>query len=109
MLTSLRTVALLMLVAGASLGVLAGTLFAARDHATEPVVDAWVEERVKLYAERYGLDAPRADAIRHELQRHRHDVRTLIMDLRAKHAEAFRSLVERTESRITGIIGESTR
>ena len=108
MLYSLRSIALLMLVAGVCLGVFAGTLMANKtSEVAPPTLDRKVEEQVSSYEEFYDLDALTADAIRHELQRHRRTVRDMLLSLRLEHREKFSTLVETTESRIAAILRDA--
>jgi hypothetical protein len=104
MIYSLRGVALLMLVAGISLGVFAGTLIAIKRTPTPLSLEQTVEERVKLYREFYDLDVGSTDAIRRELQRHRRELRDKLVDLRRRHADEFNDLVTETETRIEKIL-----
>jgi hypothetical protein len=107
MLHSLRTVALLMLVAGVSLGVFASTLMAEKPSASTVQLDQRIEERVKLYREFYDLDDARTDAIRRELNRQRREMRDLVLDLRQRHAAEFDQLVKGTEERVKAILKDS--
>lgn len=105
---SLRSIALLMLVAGVCLGVFAGTLMANKaSEVLAPSLDRKVEEQVNSYKEFYDLDALTADAIRHELQRHRRAVRDKLLQLRMEHRETFSELVKTTESQIAAILIEA--
>ncbi len=104
MLYSLRSISLLMLVAGISLGVFAGTLIAVKRTPAPLTLEQKVEERVKLYREFYNLDVGPTDAIRRELQRHRRELRDTIVDLRRRHADEFNALVRKTETSIEKIL-----
>lgn len=104
MLDNLRSVALLMLVAGVCLGVFASTLVAQKPATVRPTLDQKIEERVKLYREFYALDADQTDGVRRELQRHRRALRDMLMDLRQRHQEEFTQLVRTTEARIDDLI-----
>ncbi len=101
---SLRSIAVLMLAAGLSLGVFAGTLVAGKRPDPQPRLNHQIEERVKLYREYYGLDEIKVDAVRRELTRHRSELRNLLLRLRNEHQDEFRDLVDATERRIRGII-----
>ncbi len=103
MLYSLRSIALLMLAAGVSLGVFAGTLVANKRPDPQPVLNRQIEERVKLYREVYGLDDTRTGEVRRELMMHRQELRKLLMRLRREHQDEFKTLVDRTERRIRAI------
>ncbi len=62
MLYSLRSIALLMLVAGVALGIFASTLMANKtSEVAAPTLDRKVEEHVNSYEEFYDLDALTAD------------------------------------------------
>ncbi|MDJ0520888.1 MAG: hypothetical protein QNJ90_02320 [Planctomycetota bacterium] len=103
MLYSLRSIALLMLAAGVSLGVFAGSLVANKKPDPRPVLDRQIEERVKLYREYFALDDARTDEVRQELTRHRNELRKLLLRLRSEHKDEFSALVEATERRIRAI------
>ena len=109
MLYSLRSIALLMLAAGVSLGVFAGTLVANKKPDSQPQLSRQIEERVKLYREYYGLDDLKTDDVRRELTRHRSDLRTLLLRLRSEHQNEFSDLVDGTERRIRAITEGATK
>lgn len=104
MLTNLRNIALLMLVAGISLGVFASTLLASRGDPVRPRLEQRIEERVKLYHDMYNLDTGRTEEIRRELIRHQRELLDLLLRLRRENSGAFSDLVSRTEDRIREII-----
>jgi len=104
MIYSLRSIALLMLAAGVSVGVFAGTLVANKRPDPKPVLNQQIEERVKLYREYYALDEARTDEVRRELAHHRHELRKLFQRLRTEHQDEFSELVDGTERRIRAII-----
>ncbi len=106
MLHSLRTVAALMLIAGICMGVFASTLMANKRPQVEPTLDSKIEERVKEYREFFNLDVGRTDMVRRELQRHRRELRDLLLELRERHQEEFSTLVQKTESRISKIVND---
>ncbi len=108
MLYSLRSIALLMLAAGVSLGVFAGTLVANKKPDPRPQLNRQIEERVKLYREYYGLDDLKTDEVRRELSRHRSEVRSLLLRLRSEHQNEFSDLVAGTERRIRAITESTT-
>ncbi len=109
MLYSLRSIALLMLAAGVSLGVFAGTLVANKKPDPRPVLNRQIEERVKLYREYYALDESRTNEVRQELTRHRHELRKLLLRLRSEHQDEFTKLVDGTERRIRAITESPTK
>jgi len=105
MLYSLRSIALLMLLAGGSLGVFAGTLMANRQPASStPTLEQQVEERVSLYREMYGLDDARTDAVRQVLISHKREVRARLLELHRLHKDEFRKLVLETNERLALVI-----
>ena len=105
MLYSLRSIALLMLLAGACLGVFAGTLVANRHTEPEgPTLERRVEERVRAYREAYSLDDTRADAIRQVLVAHKREVREMLLELSRRHKDEFAKQVQKTEERIRLIL-----
>ena len=111
MLTNLKTITLLMLLAGVSLGVFANTLIAGGNPDPKP---APYDARVDAYVKAYGLDVHQADAVRTELERHRQKMYDLLLQLRRDHSDRFREIVDETENRIRTIIedanpGESGR
>lgn len=101
MLTNLKTITLLMLLAGVSLGVFANTLVAGGNPEPEP---APFDERVEAYRKAYGLTDQQADAVRTELNRHRRKMYDLLLELRRRHEGEFRNLTDETEQRIQAII-----
>ena len=104
---SLRTLALLMLAAGASVGVFAGTLIAGREPPARPTLDQRIEQKVKAYHEFYDLDVGATDAIRRELQRSRRALTMLIMELRRQHKEEFTFLVKDAEQRVSKVLKDA--
>lgn len=100
MLTNLKTLTLLMLLAGVSLGVFANTLIA---RAPEPAAAPY-DERVEAYRRAYGLDDQQTEAVRTELIRHRQKMYDLLLELRRKNELRFTEVVDRTENRIREII-----
>ncbi|MDA1194334.1 MAG: hypothetical protein O2894_04050 [Planctomycetota bacterium] len=104
MLTSLKTVSVLMLLAGVSLGVFANTLVASGPPAAEPPP---FNERVEAYRRVYNLDDAQVEAIRTELNQHRQGLYDLLLDLRRNNQDRFAAVVDRTENRIRAIIEAS--
>jgi hypothetical protein len=107
MLHPLRTVAILMLLAGISLGVFASR---AAQSFREPLPppgtgnDAGLEGLVRLYQEDFRLTPPHADQIRRALLAHDQAVRTKFLELRQIHAEEFRSLHDTAYRRIREVL-----
>jgi hypothetical protein len=104
MFSNLRNIAILMLVAGVSLGVFAQNLIAARPASPRPLLERRIEERLKLYREVYNLDPQQTAAVRRELIRHHREVLDLLLKLRREHRKDFEKVVSETEQRIREII-----
>jgi len=106
MLYNLRSIALLMLLAGVCLGVFAGTLVANRhvDDSTPSTLNQKVESQVQTYVEFYDLDDAKADAIRQVLRAHRHKVRETLLALARDHREQFTAQVKLTDERIQSVL-----
>jgi len=103
-----RTVAVLMLLAGLSLGVAAArTLWAEKPRPPMPVLDGAIENKVRLYAEVYGLDAQGADRVRRRLQKHDQGVTALYRQLREEKKAAFQELIQATQADIDAILLEA--
>jgi hypothetical protein len=107
--TSLRTISILMLLAGASLGVFAGRSLLG--DASDPPIgsDRGVEESVRLFRERYHLTEPQADEVRQVLREHDRRVRSKLNELRRRHEAEFRSISEDADARIRTILAEAGR
>lgn len=102
-----RTVAVLMLLAGLSLGVAAArTLWAVKPGPVAPVLDQAIENKVRVYAEVYRLDAQGADRVRRRLQKHDRGVTSLYQQFRVKEASAFQELIRTTQADIDAILEE---
>lgn len=101
---SLRSIALLMLLAGLSLGVFAATLVANQETRQAPTLNQQVEERVKAYREFYSLDDTKTEAVRQVLRAHKHEVREMLLELARQHREKFSEQVQETEKRIKLIV-----
>lgn len=104
---SFRILALLLILAGASLGLFAGSLLAgsappAQGRRTDPYIDAQVDE----YTTRFGLDATGASRVRHEFEQLRGTVRAKRMEILARHQAELDALVEETGERIRRIVRE---
>lgn len=101
----IRTVAFLMLLAGASVGVLAGSLIA-RDRVADRSgipLDAVLEEKVRYYREFYALDEDRTEQVRQALVTHKRRTRDALQALRGQHAATFQAIVAETEARLVEI------
>lgn len=104
MLTNLKTITLLMLLAGVSLGVFASTLVAGGN--PEPKA-APFDARVDAYVKAYGLDERQAEAVRTELARHHQKMYDLLLELRRRNEDRFKEIVDETENRIREIIEDA--
>lgn len=103
----LRTITILMLLAGVSLGVFATNLVARDPQPVSPVLDPRVESQVEYWTERYDLDADRTDQVRQVLQRLRVRLRQKQMDLYRQHSEEFQALKREHAAKIYEIVGET--
>ena len=110
MLSRLRTVALLMLLAGAALGVF-GTRALTRapgDEVRPPNSYApRIEEKVKQYTDVRDLTAEQADRIRSTLVEYDRSVHALIMELRKQHAGEFESRLAKAVQQIAAVLKET--
>ena len=104
MLTNLKTITLLMLLAGVSLGVFANTLIAGGNPDPAP---APFDERVEAYRKAYGLTDAQTEAVRAELTRHRQKMYDLLLELRRRNQAEFSEIVDDTENRIRMIIEDA--
>jgi len=104
---SLRTITILMLLAGVSLGVFAGTLMADRSNQLDENsrVEQAIDEQLDWYKVRYGLSDPQAERVRTELVRYRQKFHEQLRDLWRDNEEAFRALSEEKGTRIEAIVG----
>ncbi|MHC5009885.1 MAG: hypothetical protein ACYTG6_02920 [Planctomycetota bacterium] len=107
----MRTIAILMLLAGISVGIFASRGLRALGPAEDaPSASAQVppriEQKVDLYQRAFQLDDRRADLIRRELLRYDSEIRAKILELRQKHAPEFDLLFQETEARIDEILKE---
>jgi hypothetical protein len=97
-----------MLLAGLSLGVAAArTLWADKPVPPAPVLDQAIENKVRLYAEVYGLDAQETDRVRRRLQKHDQGVTALYRQLREEKKAAFQELIQATQADIDTILREA--
>src|SRR5262245_583217 len=104
---TVRLVAVLMLVAGASLGVLlARTLWAESPRPPQAVLDQAIEHKVSLYVRDYRLGAGGADRVRRLLVEHDRGVTQLYRGLRERHAAEFDRLRDETERGLDAILKE---
>jgi hypothetical protein len=104
---SVRVVAVLMLIAGASLGVLlAKTMWAEPPRPVKGVFDEALEYKVGRYVDYYRLDAQGADRVRRRLQAHDDAVTGLYRTLRQQNAMDFDFLRAETEADLKAILME---
>jgi hypothetical protein len=109
----LRTIAILMLLAGLSLGVFASRALRAwgpSDLApgTERAAAPRIEQLVDHYQRDYNLTPQDADRVRRALVEYDRAVRTRLLELRQQHAPDFEQLNREVEERIAEIL-ESSR
>ncbi len=106
MITDLRTITILMLLAGISLGVFASTLLASRQDRVSPVLDPKLEAQVDAYRELYNLDEAGADRVRRELQSFLSKARQRKLDILQQHRAEFDALRDEALRRIERIAQE---
>ncbi|MFM8386083.1 MAG: hypothetical protein ACKOCB_04560 [Planctomycetia bacterium] len=106
-LLSVRLVAVLMLLAGLSLGVFAARALHAglAEPAAPSGLDATIEAKVALYRQYYALDAVQGDQLRQALQEFDRETVALYRRLREQQPAAFEVLRERVQARIDAIVG----
>lgn len=105
---SVRAVAVLMLLAGASLGVFtARALHAGRELPVAPVLDQAIEVKVDLYRKYYALDATQADRVRQTLKDFDRETLGLYRRLREKNPSDFEALRQEMEQRMQAILKEA--
>ena len=103
-----RTVAVLMLLAGLSLGVFAArALWAERPRPTAPALDEAIENKVRLYVDYYRLDPAATDRVRRCLQEHDRAVGELYRRLRQDNAKAFEALRTSTEATLNDALRDA--
>lgn len=105
-LLSVRLVALLMLVAGLSLGVFAARAMHAglAEPAAPSGLDATIEAKVDLYRQYYALDAVQADQLRQALQEFDRETVILYRRLREQQPAPFEVLRDRVQARIDAVL-----
>jgi hypothetical protein len=102
---ALRTVAFLLLLAGASVGFFAGTLFA-RDQGVDPsqiAPDEALDQKVHLYRAYYDLGPEQTESVRQTLRTHGRRIRDAIYQLRVENPGPFESIRAETEQRLREI------
>ena len=109
MVPRLRTVAILLLLAGLALGVFTSRALRALrtgDLLGDPTQlnSPQIEQLVDTYQRAYQLDAREADEIRQELKRYDRSVRDLVWELRQQNADRFDGLLEESTGRIARLL-----
>ena len=105
MLSSLRAITALMLVAGASLGLFAGTLLAGDPEQPRPVLIERIEANVQYYRELYDLDEEAQDQLRVILRDFRRQLHEKYRELQERHVDEFDAIKLRTEKQIREVVG----
>lgn len=113
MIPRLRTIALLMLLAGLSLGIftsralraMGGGELAAAPTGPQPKIEVLVD----LYRDQFRLDPQQTDRIRRVLYAHDRAVAAKLWELRQRHAEEFRDLQDKATQEIQGILEEARK
>lgn len=101
---SLKTTAILMLLAGASMGVFAGALTAGEKPSVQPSLNQRIEMQVQEYREFYGLDDVQTDQVRMVLRDFQRQLRDKIMDLYGENLDEFEKLQGQAERRIQDVV-----
>lgn len=104
---SLRTLTLLTLLTGLSLGIFAGTLLAARPGETDDAssrVEEAVQDKLDWYRVRYGLDEDQTEQVRRELITYRRESEASLRKLWREHEAIFEALSQNSKARIKAII-----
>jgi hypothetical protein len=105
---SVRAVAVLMLLAGLSLGVFAArALHAGRTPTAAPVLDQAIEVKVDLYRQYYRLDAAQADRVRQTLKDFDVGTVSLYRELREQNPTKFAALRQEMDARIQTVLEEA--
>lgn len=103
---SLKSIALLMLLAGGSLGVFAATLVADNAPVTAPQdLDRQVDTHVRYYVLEFGLDDEQREALRTVLIQQQRATVDLLRQLHHENRDRFDTIGDRTQSRIREIVG----
>ena len=106
MIRSLRTITVLMLLAGVSLGVFASNLVGKEPQPVEPVTNPRIESQLRYWRDTYNLDADATDRVRQALQRMTRSNRKLILELQQRHRDEFQAVVTKTRNEINAILKE---
>lgn len=110
MLPRIRVIALLMLLAGASLGVFASRALQATSAPESLDADQRTPKRIERlvdrYVNEYALDPKQEEGVRQALLRYDRQVRNKLLELRQQHAHEFRRLFDETDASIAEILGE---
>jgi hypothetical protein len=105
---SVRVVAILMLLAGVSLGVFtARALHAGRELPVAPVLDQAIEVKVDLYRKYYALDETQVDRVRQTLKDFDRETLGIYRRLREANPSPFEALRQEMEQRMQSILKEA--
>ncbi len=106
MLSNLKTIAMLMLVAGLSLGVFAGTLLAGPTEIVSGIsrIDTAIDARVQLYTERFELDEAQTARVREILVNYRRDFHQALMGIYQERQAMFNQLHDKATQQILDIV-----
>lgn len=109
----LRAIALLMLLAGLSLGIFTARALRAFGEADQaPRTDGRtprIELQIDLYRRDFHLDDGQADRVRRVLYDYDRQVEAKIWELRQRHAEEFQTLYDVAEQRILEVFAEAAK
>ncbi len=106
---SFKTTAILLLLAGASMGVFAGSLTAGEKPSVQPSLNDRIESQVREYTEFYGLDEVQTDRVRMILRDFQRQLRDELMKLYSENRQGFESLQNRAEQRIQDVVGKNAK
>ncbi len=101
---SVRTTAILMLLAGVSMGVFAGTLTAGEKPSVEPTLNQRIEMQVSEYRKFYGLDDVQTDQVRMILKDYQRQLLDGIRDVYRENQSRFDRLQGVAEKRIQDVV-----
>ena len=102
---SLRTITILMLLAGGSLGVFAGTLIADKPVLDTPSFDPQVDVELRYYQREFGLSEQESQAIRSILIQHKQETVGLLRKLHRENLDQFEALNDQAVQRMREAIG----
>ena len=109
--TRLRTVAILMLLAGLTLGIFATRALRAMGSEADDGLQGRGNERIELYVEMlradYHLSDDQENRVRQVLLRYDQQVRAKLWQLRQEHAAEFRTLSDEAKAETEAILAEA--